>query len=198
MLPWSPSEVRQCLITSGSKVHLSDLNTDEDEDEEEELSDIDRNGDKKRTGHQHKGKGSHSHSKPVKSQPQECSGTTIEGANVPDIEAELVNLQVEQTDLDNHLWDDDFDEDLNLAEGGVMSSNMKKISQALWSQYMQVVTHLSHKWGMKISQILAEGGAIPPTPGSWSKNVWNAFLHSEKDQHPPRGMWWIFKLWSRY
>ncbi|KAF9510807.1 hypothetical protein BS47DRAFT_1364320 [Hydnum rufescens UP504] len=107
------------------------------------------------------------------------------GADIPDIEVELVNLQAEQDDLENQLQGDDPDDGPTLAEGGVLLSHMRKISQALWSQYMRVVTHLSHKWGVKISRILVEGGAVPSPSASRAKNLWNAFLHSEKEKRSP-------------
>ncbi|KAF9507771.1 hypothetical protein BS47DRAFT_1398364 [Hydnum rufescens UP504] len=108
----------------------------------------------------------------------DAGGSNGIAVDVSAIKEQLRNLQAQDTDIDPGLQDDTINHDKNLQDRP-LSLDQKKVSQALWGQYMTAVNWLAKDWGVRCTRILIEGGAVMPVLPTRSENAWNAFLHTQ-------------------
>jgi hypothetical protein len=102
------------------------------------------------------------------------------------IKAELANLRAADATINDQSQDTDVNHN-DIANKGPLSNDQKKVCQALWGQYLVAVNWLAKDWNIKPSRILAEGGAVMPGPLPQGENLWNAFLHSEREDRQKGG-----------
>jgi hypothetical protein len=79
-----------------------------------------------------------------------------ESVDIPDIEAELINIGVD-TQLQNEATSND-----RALNDGPLLLDQKNVCELLWGQYMRAVNFLVKEWGVKPYRILAEGGTVSP------------------------------------
>lgn len=178
---------------SSSEFEAFDLEaTDDDYSDEVDSDDVSREG---RTAAKHGKKAQSTRSRVAKTRVRSLkgvkSGTSGSVAVDPSaIKAELVNLRATDDAINNQLQDTDVNND-NVLNNGPLSNDQKKVCQALWGQYMAAVNWLANDWSVRPSRILAEGGAVMPGAPPRSENLWNAFLHSEREDRQEGGTWLI-------
>ncbi|KAF9508064.1 hypothetical protein BS47DRAFT_1366224 [Hydnum rufescens UP504] len=92
--------------------------------------------------------------------------------HIPNIEAELANLEAQEGIWDDQLHDNnnstaDILPNISTLKDGPLSLDQWKMCELIWGQFMKAVDFLAQKWQVKPSRILAKAGHVVSEKDNW-------------------------------